>query len=70
MDKTLFQFLEQNDSNELFENHLNATVTSRVYGGRKSHNSKEFIQIDHQCDPWSSCDAWNCNPDCTCKNLS
>lgn len=20
------------------------------------------------CDPWSDCDAWNCYPDCVCKD--
>lgn len=71
MKKTLFTFVERNDSNEQFENHLKASVMARILGG--SHRANAITRLDDEvqyCDPWLDCDAWNCAPDCTCKSLA
>lgn len=62
MKTNLFEFIERNDSNVKFENHLNASAMAQVYGGKTDPE-----HISEFCDPWYSCDAWNCNPDCICK---
>lgn len=61
MKTNLFTFIERNDSNKEFENHLNASAMAHVRGGKSAKKITDY------CDPWYSCDAWNCNPDCTCK---
>lgn len=66
MKKDLFTFVEQNDSNKQFENHLSASVMAQILGGKSSNIS---YSSDY-CNPWWDCDAWNCAPDCTCKNLA
>lgn len=71
MKKNLFTFVERNDSNKQFENHLNAAVMAQIFGGVNHANAgTESEDKLHYCNPWWSCDAWNCAPDCTCKNLA
>jgi len=33
-----------------------------------SMSKKHMRQITGGCNPWSTCDAWNCAPDCICKS--
>ena len=68
MEKDLFKFIEQNDSNKQFENHLNASFLSQIKGGNTDSNPDTEEPGDEYCNPWYACDAWNCAPDCICKN--
>lgn len=71
MEKELFTFVERNDSNYQFENRLSASVMAQILGGGDGSNSFTTDKTkDHYCNPWLDCDAWNCAPDCTCKNLA
>lgn len=70
MKKSLFTFVERNDSNKQFENHLSASVMAQILGGGNHANTATISKDkEHYCNPWWDCDAWNCAPDCTCKNL-
>lgn len=67
MKKNLFTFVERNDSNKQFENHLCASVLAQIFGGGNHANSVTKVEDKLQfCDPWTGCDAWNCAPDCRC----
>ncbi|NOU19863.1 MAG: hypothetical protein HOO91_20080 [Bacteroidales bacterium] len=57
--KTLkeFNFVEKRDSQKEIDARLSNLGMSELKGGALG-----------TCDPWSSCDAWNCNPDCVCKS--
>lgn len=68
MKKSLFTFVERNDSNKQYENHLSASVMAQILGGG-NHAATISKDKEHYCNPWWDCDAWNCAPDCTCKNL-
>lgn len=69
MKKKLFTFVERNDSNKQFENHLSASVMAQIFGGGNNANAVTKLDNNVQfCNPWSDCDAWNCAPDCQCKN--
>lgn len=71
MKKELFTFVERNDSNKQFENHLSASVMAQIVGGGNQGNAVTELDDKVQyCNPWWDCDAWNCAPDCTCKNLA
>ena len=39
MKKNLFTFVERNDSNKQFENHLCASVLAQIFGGGNHANS-------------------------------
>ena len=68
MKKNLFTFVERNDSNKQFENHLCASVLAQIFGGGNHANSVTKVDDKLQfCDPWTGCDAWNCAPDCRCQ---
>ena len=68
MKKILFTFVERNDSNKQFENHLCASVLAQIFGGGNHANSVTKVEDKLQfCDPWTGCDAWNCAPDCRCQ---
>ena len=62
MKENLFTFVERNDSNKQFENHLSASVQAQILGGGKIADKLQ------DCNPWLGCDAWNCRPDCLCQN--
>lgn len=51
--------LEKRDSHRLFDKRIDRSALFNIKGGDMAENL---------CDPWSSCDAWNCNPDCVCKS--
>lgn len=68
MEKYLFTFIERNDSNKQFENRLSSSIMANIVGGGGHATSTELVK-EHYCNPWLDCDAWNCAPDCTCKNL-
>ena len=54
-----FDFVEKRDSQKEIESRLSYFAMSELKGG---------VKIADACDPWTSCDAWNCNPDCVCKS--
>jgi hypothetical protein len=60
--KTLkeFNFIEKRDSQKEIDARLSNLAMSELKGGH--------IEQLYECDPWRSCDAWNCAPDCTCKS--
>ena len=68
MKDSIFKFIEQNDAHEKFDQHLTNDAMGQIMGGKyrpvtiKDPSGRDF------CDPWSDCDAWNCNPDCICKS--
>lgn len=69
MKKDLFTFIERNDSNKQFENHLSASVMVQIFGGGNRANADTNFEDQVQyCNPWSDCEAWNCAPDCQCKS--
>ena len=69
MKKNLFTFVERNDSNKQFENHLSASVMAQIVGGGNHANAvTKFEDQVQYCNPWLDCDAWNCAPDCQCKS--
>lgn len=68
MKRTLFTFVERNDSSKQFENHLQAAVLSKIVGGVNPANATNTEDKSLYCNPWLTCDAWNCAPDCHCKN--
>ncbi|WP_455079423.1 hypothetical protein [Prevotella melaninogenica] len=69
MKKDLFTFVERNDSNKQFENHLSASVMVQIFGGGNRANADTNFEDQVQyCNPWSDCEAWNCAPDCQCKS--
>lgn len=72
MEKNLFTFIERNDSNKQFENRLSSSIMANIVGGGGGHKSFTSTELEkeHYCNPWLDCNAWNCAPDCTCKNLA
>ena len=65
--KTLkkFRFIVHEEANKLLEKKLDSNATSKLLGGRSGISANDRTAY---CNPWYSCDAWNCNPDCTCKS--
>ena len=52
MKKNLFTFVERNDSNKQFENHLCASVLAQIFGGGNHANSVTKVEDKLQfCDP-------------------
>ena len=70
MEQNLFTFVERNDSNKQFENHLSTSVMVHIVGGGNRENANNFDDKDTYCNPCLTCDAWACAPDCICKNLA
>ncbi|NOU19862.1 MAG: hypothetical protein HOO91_20075 [Bacteroidales bacterium] len=62
--KTLkeFNFVEKRDSQKEIDARLSNLAMSELKGGVLAE------QVALPCDPWRSCDAWNCAPDCVCKS--
>lgn len=46
MEKNLFTFVERNDSNKQFENHLCASVLAQIIGGGNHANSVTRLMIN------------------------
>lgn len=64
-------FLQKKNSNQIFENKLSKFSFNGFDDGNDdgSFNPCPLKNIgDWGCNPWSSCDAWNCAPDCRCKD--
>ena len=59
-----FKFLKKNDSHKLFEERLTVESMESVKGGTGGKCTP--VSITKPCNPWLSCDAWNCAPDCNC----
>lgn len=54
-------FVEKSNAHVTFENRLSNAALGGIVGGDRVEELRQY------CDPWSDCDAWNCNSDCTCK---
>jgi hypothetical protein len=59
-------FVEKKDSQKEIDYRLTNLTMSELKAGVAA--STAVSVISYPCDPWSSCDAWNCNPDCICKS--
>lgn len=59
-----FNFIVQVESHKVLEDKIDNNAAAQIMGGRREREDS----LVAQCDPWLSCDAWNCNPDCICKS--
>lgn len=57
-----FNYVEKKDSQKLLDLRIDYDALKKTKGG--------MLNQSLNCDPWTSCDAWNCAPDCTCKGLA
>lgn len=59
-----FKFLKRNDAHRMFEERLSVESMESVKGG--TGDGCTPVKPTTYCNPWLSCDAWNCPPDCIC----
>ena len=64
MESLFFNFVVRNDSHRQFEK-----ASNQVLRMRKSTTNVESTLVESvgNCNPWTDCNAWNCDPDCICK---
>lgn len=58
-----FNFIVQAESHKILEGKIDNNAAAQITGGRREREDSLS-----RCDPWQSCDAWNCSPDCICKS--
>ena len=59
MKKNLFTFVERNDSNKQFENHLCASVLAQIFGGGNHANSVTKVDDNGLIASWGGINATN-----------